>query len=224
MTLHAAFKGHGTFVYNAQSTLERYKDASGTGPGLVKAFKAMDFSSAWIRLFGVAGAVAHAPTQELINALRGGGIALAGWGYCHGAEWETDLRRSIDQCDRYGLKAFVADVEPGNSTTAGRTKWSRADFKRYLGGLAQHFDKGNLAVSTWPVPKIQDAFDSVELMKIAASRVGMFAPQAYWMRFPKKVHYDATGFKERKYPEDSPESFVRLVVELGAKWPLEIPS
>jgi hypothetical protein len=94
MTLHAAFKGHGTFVYNAQSTLERYKDASGTGPGLVKAFKAMDFSSAWIRLFGVAGAVAHAPTQELINALRGGGIALAGWGYCHGAEWETDLRRS----------------------------------------------------------------------------------------------------------------------------------
>ena len=31
--LHAAFKGHGTFVYNAQGTLERFKDASGAGPG-----------------------------------------------------------------------------------------------------------------------------------------------------------------------------------------------
>ena len=223
MALHAAFKGHGTFVYNAQSTLGRFKDASGAGPGLVKAFKAMGFSSAWVRLFGVAGAVAYAPTLELVNALRGGGIEIAGWGYCHGADWATDLNRSIDQCDRYGIEAFVADVEPGNSTTVGKTRWSRADFKKYLDGLGHHFDKDNLAVSTWPVPKIQDAFDSVELMNIAASRVGMFAPQAYWMRFPKKVHYDATGFKVRKYPKDSPGSFVRLVIDTWRKMGIANP-
>ncbi len=203
MPLHAAFKSHGTFVYNAQGTLERYKDNTGAGRGVVKAFNAMGFKSAWVRLFGVLGAVAHAPTLELITALRDGGIEVAGWGYCHGADWETDLSRSIDQCERYGIAAFVADVEPGNSTSAGRTTWSRRILPRYLDGLGEHFPSDNIAVSTWPVPKIQDAYDSVELMKIAAPRVGMFAPQAYWMTFPKKVHYDATGFKEAKYPKNS---------------------
>jgi hypothetical protein len=223
MTLHAAFKGHGTFVYNAQSTLQRHADNSGAGPGLVKAFKAMGFKSAWVRLFGVAGAVAHEPTVELVDALRDGGIEVAGWGYCHGADWKLDLRRSIDLSGKYELEAFVADVEPGNSTSAGKTKWERSDFTKYLNGIADHFGKDNIAVSTWPVPKIQDAFDSVQLMKIAAPRVGMFTPQAYWMRFPKKVHYDATGFRESKYPKDSPESFVRLVVDAWRKMEIDNP-
>ena len=181
MPLHASLKGHGTFVYNAKNTLERFKDLSGARPGLLKAFKAMGFTSAWIRLFGVAGAVTHAPTEELIKTLRDGGIRLAGWGYCHGADWQVDLSRSIDQSDRYDLDAFIADIEPGNSTSMGRTKWTRPDFKKYLDGVVAHFGKDNIAVSTWPVPKIQDAFDLVELMKIAAPKVAMFAPQAYWM-------------------------------------------
>jgi len=223
MPLHAAFKGHGTFVYNANGTLQRYKGNSGPGPGVVNAFKTMGFASAWIRLFGVTGAVAHAPTLELVNALRNGGIEIAGWGYCHGADWEMDLSRSIDQCDRYGIEAFVADVEPGNSTSAGRTKWSRSDFAAYLEGLVERFGGDNIGVSTWPVPKIQDAYDSVELMKLAAPRVGMFAPQAYWMRFPKKIHYDVTGFKESKYPKDSPESFVWLVIDAWRKMGIESP-
>ena len=44
MPLHAAFKGHGTFVFNAKGTLQRFEDASGAGPGLVKAFKSMGFT------------------------------------------------------------------------------------------------------------------------------------------------------------------------------------
>ncbi|MEA2872482.1 MAG: hypothetical protein QOH67_2458 [Hyphomicrobiales bacterium] len=223
MPLHASFKGHGTFVFNAQSTLQRHKDNSGEASGLTKALKAMDISHAWVRLFGVAGAVAEAPTLKLIKTLKDGGFNVAGWGYCHGADWKKDAERSIELCDHYGLEAFVADVEPGNSTSAGRTIWSRTDFKKYLDEVAGHFGAENLAVSTWPVPKIQDTFDAVELMKIAASRVGMFAPQAYWMRFPKQVHYNATGFKESKYPKDSPESFVRLVADAWRKMDIANP-
>jgi hypothetical protein len=223
MPLHAAFKGHGTFIFNANGTLQRFKDASGAGPGLVKAFKSMGFTSAWVRLFGVAGAVANAPTVELLTALRDGGIGVAGWGYCHGADWKTDLKRSVDLCDQYEIDAFIADVEPGNSTSMGKTKWSRPDFTKYLDGIAQHFGKDNIGVSTWPVPKIQDAHDSVALMKIAAPKVGLFAPQAYWMRFPKQVHYDATGFKKKKYPPYSPEAFVRLVVDAWRKMEIENP-
>lgn len=223
MPLHASFKGHGTFVFNAQSTLQRYKDSSGEGPGLVKAFRAMGMTSAWVRLFGVAGAVSEAPTLKLVKALKDGGFNIAGWGYCHGADWQKDADRSIDQCDHYGLDAFVADVEPGNLTNVGRTKWTRPDFTKYLDKVAGHFGSDNVGVSTWPVPKIQDTFDAVELMKIAATRVGMFTPQAYWMRFPKKVHYDATGFKESKYPKDSPESFVRLVIDAWRKMGIDNP-
>jgi len=223
MPLHAAFQGHGTFVYNADSTLQRYANGSRAVPGLVTAFKLMGFKSAWVRLFGVAGAVADAPTVKLVAALRDGGIQVAGWGYCHGADWKTDLKRSIDQCKRYNIDAFVADVEPGNSTTMGRTRWSRPDLTKYLDGATEYFGMENLGLSTWPVPKIQDAYDSVELMKLAASRVGMFAPQAYWMRFPKQVHYAATGFKESKYPKDSPESFVRLVIDAWRKMGVDNP-
>jgi hypothetical protein len=96
-------------------------------------------------------------------------------------------------------------------------------FTKYLDRVTGHFGRDNLAISTWPVPKIQDAYDSVALMKIAAPRVGLFVPQAYWMTFPKKVHYDATGFEENKYPQNSPESFVRLVIDAWRKMGIENP-
>ncbi|MCZ7593914.1 MAG: hypothetical protein M5U16_02610 [Hyphomicrobium sp.] len=43
--------------------------------------------------------------------------------------------------------------------------------------------------------------------------MAMFAPQAYWMSYPKAVHYNTTGFKEADYPRDDPTSFVRLVID-----------
>lgn len=223
MPLHAAFKGHGTFVFKAKSTLQRYKETSNAGRDVVKAFKAMGFGAAWVRLFGATASVADAPTAELIKALRAGGIEVAGWGYCHGADWKSDLKRSIMQCKKYGLDSFVADVEPGNSTSVGRTRWTRPHFTNYLNGISDHFGKDNVAVSTWPVPRIQDAYDSVKLMKIAVPRVGMFAPQAYWMTFPKKIHYDKTGFSKKKYPKDNPEAFVRLVIDAWREMGIESP-
>lgn len=221
MPLHSALKGHGTFVYNAQGTLQRYTSNGGAGVGA--SFKAMGITSAWVRLFGVSGAVAHGPTVELVEALLDAKIELAGWGYCQGADWKADLKRSVEQSKLYGLQAFVADIEPGNSTTMGKTKWSRDDFGAYIDGIADRFGTENIAVSTWPVPKIQNAYDSVALMEIASPKVGAFAPQAYWMRFPKKIHYQATGFKESKYPKDNPEAFVRLVIDAWRHMGIENP-
>jgi hypothetical protein len=37
------------------------------------------------------------------------------------------------------------------------------------------------------------------------------------------VHYQATGFRESKYPKDSPESFVRVVIDAWRKMDIENP-
>lgn len=225
MALHAALVGHGAFVYNATSTMNRYSP-SRDPQGTVDAFRAMGIRTAWIRLFGVSGPAHEPSTRVLIEALRGAKVKLAGWGYCHGADWRSDLDLSVRLSDHYGLEAFVADIEPGNTTPAGKTLWTVADFRTYLKGLESHFGADRLGVSTWPVPKIQDAYDSVKLMKLAVDYVGMFAPQAYWMKFPKSVHYNATGFKQADYPPDSPAAFVNLVIDawraMGIATPLTI--
>jgi hypothetical protein len=92
--------------------------------------------------------------------------------------------RLIELLDRAcgGQAQAIEPVRPnlsrvGLADVQGLTVRAQVDSIRYA-----HF---GLAVSTWPVPKIRDAFDSVELMKIAASRVGMFAPQARWVSVPK---------------------------------------
>jgi hypothetical protein len=46
----------------------------------------------------------------------------------------------------------------------------------------------------------------------SASRVCVFAPQAYWMNFPGKPHYNL-GFKPKDYPRNDPTAYVRLVID-----------
>jgi hypothetical protein len=224
--MHASFLRHGVFTNNATATLERFKNAAGRVEGVIKAFRDMGITSVWVRLFGVSGNVAHKPALELVSGLKEAKFNLAGWGYCFGADWKNDLKSSIDQCERYGLDAYVADIEPGNKTKKGVTVWEESDFDKLMKGLAGHFGPENLGVSTWPVLKIQDKHKAVALMKLAEPRVAMFAPQAYWMTFPKKVHYNATGFEPKDYPPNDPASFVRLVVDswraLGIVRPLVV--
>jgi hypothetical protein len=49
-------------------------------------------------------------------------------------------------------------------------------------------------------------------MKIAAPRVCLFAPQAYWMTYPTTVHYKTLQYSPRDYPPNDPVSFVRMTV------------
>jgi hypothetical protein len=240
MAINPAFLGHGTFCYLPDQTMEHYRNypnapVSDSGflssvrrilrlapppapispDGFVRAVKDMSMSHAWVRLFGLDGIVDPAPTRMLIDALRAANVHVAGWGYCHGKDPKRDLRLALDQSQAFGLTAFVADVEPGRSLGGTNSKWAINDFGDFIDGLADRFGRDNLGISTWPVLKIQDSpeYPSEKLMKHVADRVAMFAPQAYWMSYPKAVHYDTTGFKEADYPRDDPTSFVRLVVD-----------
>jgi hypothetical protein len=240
MAIHPAFLGHGTFCYLPDETMRHYQNypaalTSESGfldrvkrflnlappsaaidpAGFVRAVKDMSMSNVWVRLFGLEGAMNPAPTRQLVDALKSANINIAGWGYCHGKDWQAELNLAINQSQTYGLTAFVADIEPGRLLGGTKSRWQINDCGRFVDRLVDQFGRDNVGISTWPVLKIQDSaeFPSVELMRHVANRVAMFAPQAYWMSYPKQVHYDATGFKEAQYPRDDPSSFVRLVVD-----------
>jgi len=229
MPINAAFRGHGTFCYLAQDTMDfyrHYNSPNGSPPGggttwqgadgFVRAAQDMGMSNVWVRLFGDEGRMDRAATATLVNGLRGAGFNVAGWGYCHqGANWKSKgLDWALEECAYHGLGAFVADVEPNRTLGGTKSAWTQAQLDSYVDGLAQKLGKDNVGVSTWPVLKIQNSpSPSLGLMRGVAAKVAMFAPQAYWMTYPTTIHYQETGFPEHKYPRNVPEAFVRLVVD-----------
>ena len=236
MTVHPAFRGHGTFCYLAKETMDAYRDyrsPNGSPPGggaiwkgadgFVRAAQDMGMSHVWVRLFGEEGRMDRPATATLLDGLRGVGIKVAGWGYCHqGANWETrGLNWAKEECDHHKLDAFIADVEPDRelkenaSGETTKSKWTQKQLDSYIEGLVQIFGKENVGISTWPMLGFHDepAAPSLTLMRGVASKVAMFAPQAYWMRYPDHRHYNETHFSPAKYPANNPESFVRLVID-----------
>lgn len=242
MSINPAFRGHGVFTYLPEDTMRYYANypaSMGHGPslfermkgifwrseraaaaspdGFVRAVKDMNMSHVWVRLFGLEGAMPEAPTRTLITALKAANINVAGWGYCHGRDWRGELSTALSTMRAQGLTAFVADIEPGRLLGGTKSKWAIEDFKSFVDGLTSALGKDNVGISTWPVLKIQNdpEYPSMRLMQAVADKVAMFAPQAYWMKYPTTVHYQATGFTESEFPRNDPESFVRLVV---ASW------
>lgn len=215
--LHPAFRGHGLFCYQPQQTVRHYNGYEGHATdmaGTLTAFRAMGVSHVWIRLFGHEGKMPLDEAKPLVEALRNEGIALAGWGYSHGTNWQRDLGWAIDGATKLKLDAFVADIEPGRPLDGSISKWRTADLTAYIDGLARHFGKTNLGVSTWPMLRIQNepGIGSLGLMRAIADKISFFAPQVYWMSFPTDVHYDTTGLREAVFPRDNPSSFARMVI------------
>jgi hypothetical protein len=185
--------------------------------GFVQAAKDMGMTHVWVRLFGDEGKMDRAATARVVEGLRDAGINVAGWGYCHqGSSWKAKgLDWAAEESDHHRLDAFVADVEPNRTLGGTKSRWTQAQLNSYVDGLVQKFGKDNVGISTWPVLKIQNdaASPSLSLMRGVAPKVAMFAPQAYWMKYPTGIHYQETGFSREKYPPDSPEAFARLVVD-----------
>ncbi|KAB2849649.1 MAG: hypothetical protein F9K44_07320 [Hyphomicrobiaceae bacterium] len=242
MALHPAFLGHGVFCYEPAALLKHYERyprgftrkglfgliagalASRRPPepekGLAEAVKAMGFQHAWVRLYGHKEVMKEAELKHLAGVLRGANLHLAGWGYSHGDNWREELEVAKHLSGAAGLNAFVADIEPGRyfkKDPTNKSKWSERDLDSFIGALEGHFGRDSVAVSTWPVLKIQNdaAHPSLQLMRHIAPRVGAFVPQAYWMSYPEDVHYKTTGFSEQDYPRDDPSSFARLAI---ASW------
>lgn len=229
MTINPVFLGHGIFtefsVKNALRRFENYTSPNQANPPptdnidrFILALKDMEISTVWIQLFTRSKPGDVDPTKagaalrkDLVAKLASAKIKFAGWGYCAATNRDRDIGLIKQFRDDLGMTAFVIDAEPEKA----KDQWTESDFDKFTGGVNGLLGTDNIALSTWPVLQIQDdpVNPVVKLMKIAAPRVCLFAPQAYWMNYPTKVHYSSTGLKETDFPRDDPASFVRLVIE-----------
>jgi hypothetical protein len=237
MTIHKAFLGHGIFTEGSVTVVlgryANYQSPNGGNPQddvdrFILALKDMNIAAVWIQLFSRRGEFDtnhESLRQKLITKLGQAGILWAGWGYCAGNNWQRDKTLIASLKNKLGMSAFIIDAEPGNRVIPNSADsahplpdlWALNDFDQFIEANNQLFGKDNLAVSTWPVLKLQNTASNpvTQLMRIAANRVCAFAPQAYWMTFPNHVHYNA-GFSQQTYPPNDPTSYVRLVIDSWA--------
>jgi hypothetical protein len=229
MPLNKALVGHGIFteysVNNALTRFARYGAPAGSPPPtdaqrierFIHALKDMGISTVWLQLF-----TTHAADVELMNhedhrdlraaliaALNQAQIGWAGWGYCAGANCRRDPDVIKKFRDDLHMKAFVIDAEPQQD----HDDWTEADFDAFTAQVNGLFGTDNLGLSTWPILQFQDSAANpvIKYMQTAATRVGLFAPQVYWMDYPGDPHYADFAFDQ--YPRADPTAMTRLVID-----------
>jgi hypothetical protein len=192
MPVNKAFLNHGIFLeWTPIIGLRRYADYKqplppNPGPAalvgkFIEALKDMRIASVWIQLFSRNGSLdtdGKGGTRELVDGLKAAGIQMAGWGYCHSKHSVRDLDLAKQLCSKYGIEAFVADVEPGNEVNGKKDEWNSGDFVTLMKGLNTTFKKDNLGISTFAHLGLHK--DAATLLKLATDLVCMYAPQIYW--------------------------------------------
>jgi hypothetical protein len=192
-TTNPAFLGHGIFLeYSPLTTLQRYATYKGANPAgaatadlvqrFIQAMKDMNVKSVWIQLFTASGTLDHGSggTSVLVAGLKQANIAVAGWGYCYSKNAAGDAVLAKNLCKQYGIDAFIADVEPGNSVEGQPDTWSPVAFNGLIAGLTSSFGKDNLGISTFG--NLTGHPDAAAIYKLAVDDVAFFAPQVYWYK------------------------------------------
>ncbi|MGY8704627.1 hypothetical protein RAD16_02640 [Bradyrhizobium sp. 18BD] len=190
-TINRAFLGHGMFLeYGPLRTLNRYANyGGGTATTLdekaarfVKAMQDMHIGSVWIQLFTASGTLDNGSggTRELVAALKQANIACAGWGYCYSQNAATDGDLAKQLCNKYGIDAFIADVEPGNPVHGQPDHWQTQPFKNLMASLKATFGKDNLGMSTFG--NLNGHPDAAAIYRLAVNDVAFYAPQIYWYK------------------------------------------
>ncbi|WGM40697.1 DUF2272 domain-containing protein [Caulobacter sp. NIBR1757] len=172
--LPASFRGHGTFFHDMAATIADY----GSIPNVVAAMQRAGMGHAWVRIHGVSAYAgkAKADNKEMIAALKTAGIAVAGWGWCQGANPKGDAALAVKELKDYGLTDYVADIEPG----VNNAQWTALEVQQVCEGVRKAGLGGGLAVSSFALVDWHEP----QVMKAAAPFIDAWAPQVYWFNFP----------------------------------------
>jgi hypothetical protein len=205
--LSAAFRRHGSYIYDAAATIADY----GSIDLLVAAMQRAGMSHAWVRIHGTQpyGPTTKQLNRQLISALKTGGIAVAGWGWCQGATPLQDAAMALRECAAYGLQDYIADIEPGHSNS----QWTVAEVQAFCGkvrqGLAGSFALSTFALVDWHEP---------HLLTAALPFVDAVAPQIYWFDYPNQRMLDQFRRPDgTAYPAKEPGAYVDLCLDRWAK-------
>lgn len=195
--LTQATSGHGTFIFDAVQTIRRY----GSADSVASAVRELNMQHAWVRVHGARQTHAIEPTSSLIGALKAGGIAVAGWGWCQGEDAQRESELAIRSLDRFGLTDYVADIEEG----VNNALWTAEEVETFLTAMRAAVS-GALGVSShgflhFHVPSLMTAADGI---------VDFFAPQVYWFWHPTRRIRDAIGGSAAEFPLNDPDSYARV--------------
>jgi hypothetical protein len=171
--LASSFRKHGTFVYDAIETIADYGSIDLT----VAAMKSAGMTHAWQRIHGTSAnsGAKRTATRDLVAAMQNAGIGVAGWGWCQGADPESDAALALRETEAYGLRDYVADIEEG----VNNAHWSRSKIEVLCRAIREALP-GQFGVTTFPLID----WHSPELMRAALPFVHFFNPQVYWFGHP----------------------------------------
>lgn len=171
----AAFRKHGTFVYEVPATIARY----GSTVLVVEAMQKAQMTHAWVRIHAQSAYSAAAKTiiRDFIGALQASGIAVAGWGWCQGSSPLSEAKLAVRELAWFGLTDYVADIEQG----VHGANWTVNEIQTFCRHVRTNVT-GSFGVTTFPLIDWHEP----QLMKAALPFVDMFNPQVYWHHFPNQ--------------------------------------
>ena len=209
--LTAAFRGHGTFFYNSEASLRKFGNDADQ---LVSAMQKAGMAHGWVRLHSwnkstqKPSVEPFQSTLKLIQALRVGGIHVAGWGWNQGVDPLLDAEVASEQLERYGLVDYIADIEHGHSDAV----WSFSAVETYFKRLRLNLSKpSNVALSTFGFIGVHEP----SLMRAAEPYVDAFAPQIYWFNHPQNWMRNRPDLPHgAAYKLHDPESYFRMCIDM----------
>jgi hypothetical protein len=201
--LAQSFRKHGTFIYEVPETVAQY----GSSKLAIEAMTGAGMTHAWVRIhsqtaYSTGGKKIIA---AFIDELKSAGIAVAGWGWCHGTDPVADAKLAIKELSSFGLSDYVADIEHGVHGANWTVPEIVAFCTRVRAGVA-----GSFGITTFPLIDWHEP----QLMKAALPFVDMFNPQVYWHHYPDKKmakqfkRADGTG-----YGKDNASEYAELCLD-----------
>lgn len=201
--LARSLSGHGTYIYRVAETVAQY----GSVENVIDALKSADMQHVWVPIHGLRGF--HGRDRALVEALvteaREAGMAVAGWGWCQGANVDSDARLARRESARYRLHDYVAHISNG----VNNSYWMIQDVERFCQKVRQGIG-GSFAISTsspidWHKP---------ELMEASLAYVDAFGVQIDWGSFPdRKMVGMFPRTHRRDFRVDDPAEYVDLCLD-----------
>lgn len=207
MSGHSAFRKHGTYIYSVPETLNDYGGADLT----IAAIKSAGMSHAWVRIHGENQYPQDDRKKILyfVDALRANGIAVAGWGWCQGADVLADAKLASKEISYFKLEHYIADIEHGHHNS----NWSESEIVKFCERV-RTVVTGGFGITTFALIE----WHKPSLITAAMPFVDMFNPQIYWFHYPnKKMIKQFKKADGSSYALDNSASYADLCIDAWQK-------
>ena len=209
---HAAFSGRGMWVYTLADVLRTFSSIDNA----VREMQRCHLNHIWVRIHG-RGYIGDSRDvniermKSFISAAREAGIAVAGWGWCQGADPVAEAALAYRALTTFGVDDYVADIEQG----VNDAKWTGSEVLQFITEIREHLaPAAGLAVSSHGFIEYQEP----KIFTQAAKHVDCFNPQAYW--YTDKPNAKMLKFAKvtaTDYPMHNSASYAKLCYDRWTK-------